>query len=134
MSVEVGRKVVVVTNVDWMGHFARVPYCRARSGIYPKGDRIGQWAWCCQTKVENTTKRRYIYFISVDVDFAVKTQSDFRGMSIIDIELGRVQLKGVFYSGSTCNIIARESAGHGSQIRFFFFFFFQEGTVTNSAI
>jgi len=57
MSVEVGRKVVV-TNVDWMGHFARVLYCRARSGIYPKGERIGQLAWCCQTKVENTTKRR----------------------------------------------------------------------------
>ena len=119
MSVEVGRKVVV-TYVDWMEHFARVPYCRARSGIYPKGERIGQLAWCCQTKVENTTKRRYIYFISVDVDFAFKTQSDFRGMSIIAIELGRVQLKGVVDCGSTCNIIARESAGHGSQIGCFF--------------
>ena len=58
----------------------------------------------------------------MDVDFALKTQSDFRGMSIIDIELGRVQLKGVVYSGSFCNIIARESAGHGSQIGVVFFF------------
>ena len=40
MSVEVGRRVVV-TNVDWMGHFAQVPYCRASSGSYPKCKRIG---------------------------------------------------------------------------------------------
>ena len=90
------------------GHFAQDPECKARLATCGKCKKVGHFATVCRAKSDDKTRKGDIRQVGEDDGFAFTIQTRGKEIPTVDIELGEVQLKGVFVdSRSTSNIIDR---------------------------